>query len=630
MILVARKAKKTEEELRSIFDAAGLTMVEPYDAEGSYPKDRYLLSECKTCHTTAHYRLEYLMKGAGGNTPVCRACKWREWYKTSGSDKKGLAGEYFAHLAMQAEGEGNTALARNLRAADPVDLARNLLRRSLAEGDDEAATLYRSILPPEPMSVSQAEKLAKDNGYDLVELIDDDKPGCEIMLVQCRACGRISAERPFDVKWGCSCRTHPNTPTLYASGESHLLRDSNEPCLGWWAHDLNDEDLFKSARTHARKEAVWRCPECGTTFKRKVFEMTGEGGPRCPECTAARAAQFESDVERYKKTPCSEVPELLEAWDDERSPSQIMVWHTGWSGMFPGDGQVRFKCKNGHHPSVFPYTYLTRGCPFCRAQGTAEDGGYIADVHPELAAEWCEGKNGHWTPSNVRPDSKRSIWWRCLACGNEWQDTPRARTKVRHACPECGKILGSLAWTFPSVAAEWDESNPLTPWQIRPRTTLKFKPKWVCKNDEKHRWQATLASRTNGGGCPQCSDSGKSRVELVHFAAAENVFGNARSGVKLDGASFSYPWTVDIMVSHARREIAIEYDGAYWHADKVGVDKTKSEELLAAGYIVVRLREDNLPSLDIPSTDYVELRVSSQTPRPSETMKELKERLESM
>ncbi|WP_442306160.1 hypothetical protein [Streptomyces sp. 2RAF24] len=32
--------------------------------------------------------------------------------------------------------------------------------------------------------------------------------------------------------------------------------------------------------------------------------------------------------------------------------------------------------------------------------------------------------------------------------------------------------------------------------------------------------------------------------------------------------------------------LAIEYDGAYWHADRHEVDVEKSQDLLAAGYIV--------------------------------------------
>lgn len=84
------------------------------------------------------------------------------------------------------------------------------------------------------------------------------------------------------------------------------------------------------------------------------------------------------------------------------------------------------------------------------------------------------------------------------------------------------------------------------------------------------------------------------------------------------------------MVSYHGRDVAIEYDGAYWHKDNVSQDSKKSVELLAAGYIVVRLREAGLSPLDISNLYYLEITVSSQTPRPIETIRELRQELEAI
>jgi hypothetical protein len=68
--------------------------------------------------------------------------------------------------------------------------------------------------------------------------------------------------------------------------------------------------------------------------------------------------------------------------------------------------------------------------------------------------------------------------------------------------------------------------------------------------------------------------------------------------------------------------VVIEYDGAYWHrADsKLLVDTSKSHDLLAAGYYVARLREDDLPAVGIDHPRYREFRVYATAPRPSEVM----------
>ncbi|MEV5470173.1 hypothetical protein AB0N37_31890 [Streptomyces griseoincarnatus] len=80
-------------------------------------------------------------------------------------------------------------------------------------------------------------------------------------------------------------------------------------------------------------------------------------------------------------------------------------------------------------------------------------------------------------------------------------------------------------------------------------------------------------------------------------------------------------WLVDITVETAgERKLAIEYDGSYWHADKVDLDIEKSRDLLAAGYLVARLREYPLPPLSIDDPNYAEFVVYSALPKPDETI----------
>lgn len=59
------------------------------------------------------------------------------------------------------------------------------------------------------------------------------------------------------------------------------------------------------------------------------------------------------------------------------------------------------------------------------------------------------------------------------------------------------------------------------------------------------------------------------------------------------------------------KRFAIEYGGSYWHRDKADVDRVKSLDLLAYGFIVVRLREAPLPSLNIAHPNYREITVYS-------------------
>lgn len=399
-----------------------------------------------------------------------------------------------------------------------------------------------------------AKTYVEKHGYELVEYLPAEKGGIVLLCVKCRKCGRQEVEREFDVSFGCTCQSHPSTATHYAPPVTREVELPKE--------------------THDRKTIM--------------------------------------SIEEAKLTPCSDVPELMEAWDDARDPRTTMVWPTSWRGMIPGDGQFRFKCKNGHHPAAFPYSYLENGCPSCRGLATRGTGPYLADAAPELAAEWIRERNGKWTPENTRDSSKRTVWWRCLACGNEWEATPRSRMKRDgQVCPSCGKIQGSIAWTYPRIADEWDSSNPRSPWTVRPHAKLAFTPLWNCPKNPAHKWRSQVGSRIAGAECPECVDSNKSRIELRYFETLRKTFGYGRSGARYERPEFSNSWSVDISLRVNGMDVAVEYDGKYWHEGKKATDGRKSRELLDAGFIVVRVREEGLEPLGIESPRYGEIFVRS-------------------
>jgi hypothetical protein len=135
-------------------------------------------------------------------------------------------------------------------------------------------------------------------------------------------------------------------------------------------------------------------------------------------------------------------------------------------------------------------------------------------------------------------------------------------------------------------------------------------------------------SRSNDAASPVYWQTGKSRVELKHHAAAVELFGNARSGITMTNDAFisRRSWTTDISIDHRGATVVIEYDGVYWHRTKakILVDQRKSLDLLAAGYVVVRLREDDLPALEIEHPRYREIRVCSAAPRPRTVMEDIR------
>lgn len=63
----------------------------------------------------------------------------------------------------------------------------------------------------------------------------------------------------------------------------------------------------------------------------------------------------------------------------------------------------------------------------------------------------------------------------------------------------------TLALSAPAVAKEW---HPSRNGELTPEDVLPFSNKvvwWQCEHDERHEWQAKVAQRSKGTGCPYCS-----------------------------------------------------------------------------------------------------------------------------
>lgn len=129
----------------------------------------------------------------------------------------------------------------------------------------------------------------------------------------------------------------------------------------------------------------------------------------------------------------------------------------------------------------------------------------VANV-PELLKEWDYEKNISVRPEDVSWKSSKKVWWKCDK-GHSWQQNPCNRMN-KCGCPYCaGKKVwpgfNDLATINPNLVKEWDyEANePVRPSDIMPHSGKKYQ--WKCSKG--HTWQATVANRSNGYGCPYCA-----------------------------------------------------------------------------------------------------------------------------
>jgi hypothetical protein len=132
-------------------------------------------------------------------------------------------------------------------------------------------------------------------------------------------------------------------------------------------------------------------------------------------------------------------------------------------------------------------------------------GSSLACVNAHVAAQWHPTRNESLTPKDVTPGSPKRVWWRCKK-GHDWYTAIAARTRG-NGCPYCsGKAVctdNCLQTLNPQLAAQWHPTlnGDLTPLNV---TTSSHKRVW-WKCERRHEWQATVAHRGVGRGCPHCS-----------------------------------------------------------------------------------------------------------------------------
>lgn len=541
------------EHLRELYCEAGVNLLEEFTKPSAY-----LLTRCRHCGFEGHYRFEYVLDRLKAGQAVCRACHWRDWAKKS--------------------------RAMSCRAFYPVD-------------------------------ISAVKKNAEAHGYTYLGALTDPSLEEDPHATQCNFCGRIEAQRNGDIAWGCTCRRNPKSATVGTKKTrgANLLKYSSNRATEWWDHDRNPDSLWESATVRGQTEAWWICPE-GHKFKARILDVTDDYFS-CPECAELNRAAWEKKMGSFTGKTIADVPELLAAWDEDLPPESVRVdgKDNYWRQSY------RFRCPYGHKNTRDPLSFLILGCSACKAIETRKANAAAAKADPsfsrltpEISSQWHPTKNGKLRLAEISPESRRVVWWRDPVCGHEFQATPRERDKYqRWRCPVCHTILDSLAYHYPEIAAEWSPNNPLSPWEIRPNTSrLEEPPLWVCKNDPDHVWRAMPAARVSGGQCPECRETGKSLIELEYYSAAYARWGNAKSGSRVHSLKFrTHPsWTVDVCVDlPSGRRLAIEYDGSYWHRDKVDIDRMKSLDLLQDGFILVRIREIPLPMLEIAHPKYHEI-----------------------
>lgn len=244
--------------------------------------------------------------------------------------------------------------------------------------------------------------------------------------------------------------------------------------------------------TAASNKVVWWKCKLGHSWQASISNrITGRG---CPYCTGRKVLPGFNDLFTTQ-------PNIAVQWDHEKnlnlSPEQFSAG---------SNAKVWWKCKLGHSWEALISSRKKNGCPYCSGRRPISGVNDLLTVNADLVAQWDYEKNGDLRPDFVASNTTIKVWWRC-GKGHSWQAKVSNRNNGAR-CPCCSGRLPVLGETDlrtlrPDLYSEWDfeKNHNLIIEQIAPWSNKKVW--WKCERG--HSYEAVVASRTRGNGCPYCS-----------------------------------------------------------------------------------------------------------------------------
>ncbi|ULP49235.1 zinc-ribbon domain-containing protein [Mycolicibacter virginiensis] len=373
-------------------------------------------------HPTLNGELTPVDVGYASNKRVwwlCRTCH-NEWQVAISNRAAGASCKKCASRAMTVPKPGNSLADRNPSVAAEWHPTRN--------GD----------LTPADVAFSRKDKawwLCANCGHEWEASIGNRAKGAKCPPCAYAARGRALRGRSYP----SGAAKPPSAPSKAATGspepgDSFAARFP-EAAAEWHPTRNGLMAPDKVARASNRR-AWWLCRACGHEWD-AIIHSRGSGGAGCPRCGRRRTG-------RANATP---KPEGSLA---EKFPALAAEWHSIRNAPLTPD-QVAAKsrrkawwqcstCDKQWEAAI--YSRATgHGCRSCADRqravdfGAAEPGHSLAELDPEIAAQWHPSRNGALTASDVTANSGQTVWWLCDR-RHEWQAMINNRRKAR-GCPKC-------------------------------------------------------------------------------------------------------------------------------------------------------------------------------------------------
>ncbi len=268
------------------------------------------------------------------------------------------------------------------------------------------------------------------------------------------------------------------------------------PCVAKeWHYEKNGNLKPDMVTANSAKKVWWKCNK---GHEWQAIIRSRNNGTGCPICANQQLLKGYNDLATVN-------PELAKEWNYNKNgdlkPDMVMPNR---------EKNVWWKCNKGHEwEASIKNRNNGSGCLICVNQQVLKGYNDLATMNPELVKEWNYNKNGDLKPDMVMPNSSKKVWWKCNK-GHEWEASIANRSKGR-GCSICHskqvlKGYNDLGTINPALARDWhyEKNGNLKPDMVMANSNKKAW--WKCSKCS-HEWQASIANRNKGRGCPNCKNN---------------------------------------------------------------------------------------------------------------------------
>ena len=175
------------------------------------------------------------------------------------------------------------------------------------------------------------------------------------------------------------------------------------------------------------KRVWWKCNTCSYEWKTSPHHRVYTNS-ECPACAKKAVVMGINDLSTL-------YPEIAKEWHPIKNST-----HAPKNISLGSHKKIWWQCQKCNHEwkiSVRQRIKTKSGCPKCSGKLLVLGTNDLATTHPEIANEWDYEKNYPLTPKEVKANSKKKVWWKCINRNHTWQTVIRERAIVGKGCPKC-------------------------------------------------------------------------------------------------------------------------------------------------------------------------------------------------